>query len=141
MGSVSRDAVFVDTSFYVAFLNARDFLHSVAEGVATNCGDVVTTEYVLVEVGNILARTGNKRAFMEFMNRLEADDRTTIVPAGRTWFDRGMELYASHLDKKWSLTDCISFEVMRNYSLREAATADHHFEQAGYRALMKTEPR
>jgi uncharacterized protein len=136
MGSVSRDAVFVDTSFYVVILNPRDSLHSIAESVATNCGDVVTTEYVLVEVGNILARTGNKKAFMEFMNQLEADDRTTIIPAGRTWFARGMELYSSHLDKKWSLTDCISFAVMRSYSLREAATADHHFEQAGYKALM-----
>lgn len=37
----------------------------------------------------------------------------------------------------WSLTDCISFEVMGEFGLTEALTADHHFEQAGFRALLK----
>ena len=35
-----------------------------------------------------------------------------------------------------SLTDCISFVVMKQYDLHEALTADHHFEQAGFRALL-----
>ena len=39
-------------------------------------------------------------------------------------------------DKEWSLTDCISFEVMAELGLTEALTADHHFEQAGFRALL-----
>ena len=35
----------------------------------------------------------------------------------------------------WSLTDCISFAVMTERGLADALTADHHFEQAGFRAV------
>ena len=37
----------------------------------------------------------------------------------------------------WSLTDCISFMVMDDEGLKEALTADRHFEQAGFTALLK----
>ena len=40
-------------------------------------------------------------------------------------------------DKEWPLTDCISFVVMPDQGLSEALTADHHFEQAGFKALLR----
>jgi len=51
--------------------------------------------------------------------------------------DRGLALYISRPDKDWSLTDCISFVVMKERGLTGALTADHHFEQAGFVALLK----
>jgi hypothetical protein len=47
-----------------------------------------------------------------------------------------MELCTSRRDKDWSLTDCISFVVMNAEGIGEALTADHHFEQAGFEALL-----
>ncbi len=49
---------------------------------------------------------------------------------------RGRELYRGRPDKEWSLTDCISFVVMRDEHLTEALTADRHFEQAGFKPLL-----
>ena len=46
-------------------------------------------------------------------------------------------MYRSRNDKAWSLTDCISFVVMEQEGLTEALTGDHHFEQAGFTALLK----
>jgi hypothetical protein len=46
-------------------------------------------------------------------------------------------LYRQRADKDWSLTDCISFVVMRQRGLTEALTGDHHFEQAGFVALLR----
>jgi predicted nucleic acid-binding protein len=47
-----------------------------------------------------------------------------------------LQLYAARIDKNWGLTDCISFVVMQDQNLVEAATADLHFVQAGYQALL-----
>ena len=61
----------------------------------------------------------------------------TVVPASEDLFNRGEALYAARPDKDWSLTDCISFVVMRDREIAEALTGDHHFEQAGFTALLK----
>jgi predicted nucleic acid-binding protein len=37
------------------------------------------------------------------------------------------------------LTDCVSFVVMRDRGLTAALTADRHFQQADYRALLADE--
>jgi len=52
-------------------------------------------------------------------------------------FERGIELYTARTDKQWSRTDCISFVVMKQRSIQDALTGDHHYEQAGFTALLK----
>jgi uncharacterized protein len=129
--------VFADTSFYLAAVNPRDALHRAATELAKKLrGPVVTTEYVLIEIGNWLARTGDRPVFLGLIEQVRADRETTIVPASTALFERGLDLYSRRLDKDWSLTDCISFVVMRESRLDDALTADHHFEQAGFRVLL-----
>jgi hypothetical protein len=65
------------------------------------------------------------------------DADTTIVEARPVLFQRGLRLYDERPDKEWTLTDCISFVVMADEEIEEALTGDHHFEQAGFRALLK----
>jgi predicted nucleic acid-binding protein len=50
---------------------------------------------------------------------------------------KAIELYSQRPDKEWSLTDCVSFITMQEHGLAEALTGDHHFEQAGFVALLK----
>lgn len=50
---------------------------------------------------------------------------------------RGLALYNERPDKEWQLTDCISFIVMSDEGLSDALTGDRHFEQAGFKALLK----
>jgi hypothetical protein len=52
---------------------------------------------------------------------------------------KGWALYEQRLDKAWSLTDCISLEVMREWNIHDALTSDRHFAQAGFRALLMEE--
>jgi uncharacterized protein len=63
--------------------------------------------------------------------------RNEVIPATRELFDAGCSLYARRMDKSWSLTDGISFVVMRREGLTEARSADHHFKQAGFQTLLK----
>ena len=64
------------------------------------------------------------------------DPKVTIVPLSIELFEQGIALYTARPDKDWSLTDCISFLIMEQLQLREAAATDHHFDQAGFNALL-----
>ncbi len=130
--------VFVDTSFYIALLNSRDISHAKAVEFAKEFhGESVTTEYVLTELGNWLARSGDRPLFVDLVRRLQSDPRSTILASASDLFNRGLKLYANRLDKDWSLTDCISFVIMQQEGLSDALTADHHFQQAGFSILLK----
>ena len=68
---------------------------------------------------------------------IEGDSSAVVVPAETDLFRRGLDLYHNRPDKEWSLTDSISFVVMKDRGLTEALTGDHHFEQAGFVALLR----
>jgi hypothetical protein len=130
--------VFADTSFYIAFVNPCDTGHEAAmDFVQHFSGKLVTTEYVLIEVGNWLARSGDRPVFLDLLKDLQADPGTTVLAGDHALFGAGLSLYGRRLDKGWSMTDCISFAVMKQHRLTEALTADHHFEQAGFKVLLK----
>ena len=65
-----------------------------------------------------------------------ADPGIELVDYETGIYETGFVLFAARPDKEWSMTDCISFAVMRE-GIHEALTGDHHFEQAGYVALLK----
>ena len=130
-------AVFADTAFYLALLNADDDLHPRAAQLAAtlNVG-MVTTAWILTEVLDALSRPESRKMVVGFIETLRADPQVTIVPASQDLFDRGFDLFKRRPDKGWSLTDCISFSVMEEGHIGESLTADHHFEQAGFRILL-----
>lgn len=130
--------VFADTFYLVAVLSPQDDSHEQAMQFAQNDGrPIVTTAWVLTELADGLAQRADRTMFRDFLVDLESQPNITIVPAADELWRRGIELYASRPDKEWSLTDCISFIVMQDRQLTEALTGDHHFEQAGFRALLK----
>ena len=125
---------FADTSFWVALVDRRDEYHSKAvECSATISGSIVTTEAVLLETVNTFSKPTWRPHVVALINHIRS--RGDVEVAYKTWH-RGWELFVARPDKSWSLTDCISFEVMRERGLTEALSADSHFQQAGFRALL-----
>jgi uncharacterized protein len=92
---------------------------------------------VLAEVADALCDAANRNACVDFIDDLRRSSRVKVEPASRASFESGWKLYGTRRDKDWSLTDCISFVVMQRHGITEALTGDHHFEQAGFRALLK----
>jgi len=112
--------VFADTSYYLALMSDHDQHHAKAVALARGFyGLIVTTDFVLVEVGNWLSRTGDRPLFRKLLEMLDADPQTTVMSATRDLFDAGRSLFARRMDKNWSLTDCISFAVMHQQQLAE----------------------
>lgn len=130
-------AWFVDTGYLVALVSERDELHDRAVELSKNLQRrLITTEAVLVEVGNSLSRPPLRAVALSLIARLRVNPLMEIVPVDSSLFDRALTFYAARPDKDWGLTDCISFVVMEDRGIHEALAADRDFVQAGYRALL-----
>lgn len=130
--------VFADTYALLAWLNPRDQSHArVAAYLDGFTGRLVTTEWVLMEVADALSSPEARMRAVEFLTAVRADAQFDVAGYLPEIYEAGFDLFASRPDKAWSLTDCISFQVMRDRGLSDALTADHHFEQAGFRAVFK----
>jgi predicted nucleic acid-binding protein len=85
---------------------------------------------------NLSAASVLRRAASAAYRACRDDDGIKIVSFSGHWTRLALELFDSRDDKEWSLTDCFSFAVMRKHRVAKALTADHHFVQAGFRALL-----
>ena len=134
-----------DTGYWVAQLLPDDALHTVARRLTdalTADTRIVTSDLVLVELLNHVSAIGIRARFeaISICNDLYADPAVLIVPGGSsTQLREAMRMYEKFYDKYWSLTDCSSFIIMRERKIQDALTFDHHFEQAGFRALLRSE--
>ena len=128
---------FADTFYFLALLNRQDRVHERAVKFSASVRQLVTTEWVLTELADGLAAPRHRNMFLQTRQALLGDGNVQIVPLDGQLYESGIQLYAKRPDKAWSLTDCISFQVMQQESLREALTGDHHFEQAGFIALLR----
>jgi uncharacterized protein len=132
------NTLLADTSFFVAYLNARDEHHAMAVEWMTEAAEpIVTTEWILAELGNFLAEGPNRRLLSPLVRALIAEERVEIVPADHKSFLDGLALYVRRPDQSWSLIDCISFCAMKTRKIKDALTTDHHFQQAGFTVLLK----
>jgi predicted nucleic acid-binding protein len=98
---------------------------------------LVTTEWLLMELADALSAPTARSAAVAFLQAIRADPSFDVIGYDPAVYQAGFDLFAGRPDKAWSLTDCISFAVMTDRGLSDALTADHHFEQAGFRAVLK----
>ena len=142
--STGSATYFADTSFYIALSSRRDQYHFQAlawhAAVMRSVGRILTAEAVLWEWLNALSNTATRATAAEGYRRAHADKRVEVVPFHAELNIAAVDLYRGRGDKDWSLTDCMSRIVMEQRHLRDAFTTDHHFEQAGMKALMLSLP-
>lgn len=133
--------VFADTGYWVALLNPRDELHNKATELSKSLNPVhiVTSEMVLTEVLNDFSKRGDylRQVATELIDRINKNPNITVISQTSQQFQQGLELYKNRLDKNWSLTDCVSFKIMEQMGIYEALAYDKHFEQAGFKALLR----
>ena len=132
--------VFVDTNYWVASINQIDQWHDRALRIEKQLfgARFITTEEVLVETLNYFSSFGPQlrlkaaRVVRRLFERADID----VIPQTEDSFLAGLTLYLARLDKGYSLTDCISMNVMREGDVRKVLTTDHHFTQEGFRVLL-----
>jgi len=130
--------VFADTFYFLALLNQRDPAHERAIAASKKpLQAFLTTEFVLLELADALSKPPLREEFAAIQEAIKHSHIFRVIPLAKDLFQRGLDLYRERNDKEWQLTDCISFVVMKDEGVEEALTGDRHFEQAGFKALLK----
>ena len=133
--------VFMDAAYAIALSAPTDHFHGRAVHLANQLQvektRLVTTQAVMLEIGNALSKQRYRHAAVKLLQSLEADPNVEIIPISEELYARAFQLYRERPDKEWGLTDCISFVVMQDRGITEALTTDAHFQQMGFRALLR----
>ncbi len=130
------ERVLADTGALLALFEARDRYHhrarEIADRYVVSGGRFVGTTAILTELANLLLTRHGPERTAEGLGILCADDTYQWVDvdmglireSARNWLER-------YADRRFSLTDAISFEVMRREGISRAFSFDQHFMTAG----------
>ena len=133
--------VFVDTSYFIALVNRQDAHHNQAKRWAhtlvTESIQCHTTIPILFEIADGFSRLGRREIGISLLENITDSDNYLLHGFSEATYQHAKQLYMSRHDKEWGLTDCYSFELMKELDIRHVLTADKHFEQFGYEILLK----
>lgn len=129
--------IFIDTGAFIARYLTKDSYHTEAIKIWRNLEikhkKLFTSNFVLDETFTLLARFSHTKFAYEKAHLIYATDIISILRPDHEvevnalhWFDK----YAEH---KVSFTDCISFQLIRQYNIKEVFTFDKHFKIAGFK--------
>lgn len=132
--------IFVDTSAWIALLDQRDGHHSRALGFQRELqrgahGRLITTDYVLDETVTYLRLAAGIDPIRKFRQNIEDSESVQVVWITPEQFWAAWDQMMSRPDKRWSLTDCLSFRTMENLGVDSAFSFDADFGQAGFHLL------
>ncbi len=112
------EPVFLNSSGLIALVHRGDALHEKAKACYASLGrrPRIISVAVLIECLNFLSRAPLRPvavALWEQIQNAVMMGVLEVVPLTEELFAEGLALFLSRPDKEWSLTDCISFVVMK----------------------------
>lgn len=133
--------ILLDTGYFIALFTPDDDLYERAAAWSLHLNEpLVVTEYVLLECVNSFSMPKDRPSAHALIEHVRTDPACEVVHASPQLFEAGLRLHRERPDKEWSLTDCISFALMGERRIQRALAYDHHFEQAGFEALLRKDP-
>jgi hypothetical protein len=133
------EPLFLDSAFVIALVFKADQNHANAQAIWDRAigqrRSFVTTTFVLDEAVTFLSNRGEHKLAVELGNQLLTSPAIEMLDVGRELIEQGWAYFVRHDDKRYSLTDCISFVVMSQRGLFDALTFDSHFIQAGFQIV------
>lgn len=131
--------IYVDSFYYIALLNPHDTMHERSKAVALTITNshFWTSDIVLVEAMAALSMPSLRSHIVPFLRRIiQWSPDTTIVSPTPDLLGHALNTFEQHGEQGWSLTDCVSFTIMREQGITEVLTGSPSFEQAGFKPLL-----
>ena len=128
----------LDTSGIFAHLHKEEPTHQLAQELFKSRRKCITHSLVIAEFVTLAsARRVPRRLVLDSIAVLLKNPRVEMIWVERQTLLDSIAFLESRIDKMYSLCDAASFKLMRQRDMTEALTTDHHFEQEGFRALLR----
>lgn len=131
--------LFVDTAGWLAAADRADIRHEEVCGARDawmeEGGLLLTTDYVIDETLTMLRLRLGLHAAKAWWDMLEKSPRVRIERIDAERATRARAIFFRYRDKTFSFTDCSSFAVMKELSIKKALTLDAHFQKAGFECI------
>src|SRR6266550_1931195 len=133
--------VLMDTAGFLALWDAGDAHHKRAldfqAELTRHRRHFLTTDYIVDETVTLLLLRHSHGAASDFLKTVRASESLRLEWVTPDRFHAAADFFSRHQDKEWSFTDCVSFTLMRELSISDSFTTDHHFRQAGFNPLLE----
>ena len=128
----------LDTSGTLCLHHRTEPFHARARILYKQAHIRLTHSYVLAEfVALVTARRFPRVPALTYVGDLLENPDIETVWVDESLHRRTVALLLARPDKTYSLCDAVSFMLMRQRDITEALTTDRHFEQEGFRRLLK----
>lgn len=137
---IRSGALFLDSAGWFAALSPRETGHALASQTYADAARggilLVTTTLVTAEMHALILRGSGTKAGLLFLEHVLEGSAHVVVQADveliQAAIGRWIRPFA---DRRYSLCDAVSFEVMRRERITNALTYDRRFVAAGYEIL------
>lgn len=130
------DMIFVDTSAWFAGIAKNDQYHEQAmvhrNRLLKESNRIITSNLVIHETTMLLERKVSKKEAIRFLKAILKDTHVEILHADEDIEQEAYELYQKYKDQDFSITDSISFVIMRRQMISRCFTFDSHFSTMGF---------
>jgi predicted nucleic acid-binding protein len=128
----------LDTLGLLCLHHKPELFHDQARTLYKKARIRLTHSYVLAEfVALATIRRLPRMPALTYINDLLENPDIETIWVDETLHRAAMTLLLARQDKTYSLCDAVSFVLMRQRNITEGLTTDHHFEQEGFRRLLR----
>jgi predicted nucleic acid-binding protein len=139
-----ENRVFIDSSFFIAVVNADDPLHARAVEIMRSAHDKgaifspVTSNFVVNEVITVLSQRTGKALALAFADFIYHSSPMHIITIDRTIEAKAVEYLKNIASKNVSFCDCTILAILELFHIPFLATFDRDFQirDASFEVLM-----
>lgn len=134
----SSPAFFIDTSSLIALHNKRDQNHGKVVDYIENLEvplKGLTSNLILTEYLTYFSRHGDLKNAISFCREFVRNQDIKVVWVTSAIHEKALRILEKFLDQKLSMTDAVSFSMMREEGLQTALAFDSDFTKAGFQIV------
>ena len=135
---MNRKSVFVDTGAWFAIADKSDQFHHHAKShlkkIVENGDGITTSNLVIHETAMLLARRLSKHAAIQFLDLVAKDENVVVLQSDAAIEQDAYEVFRKYDEHDFSIVDCVSFVLMKNFEIKRTFTFDKHFKTMRFSA-------